>query len=180
MHEKIKYYIFLLLSFISFFILFWNRDFFFHNELKYVDIVTDALSKGNLFSFFNQGEIYADKPPLYFWLFMCGKAMIGQIAPICAGVFNIIATAGILIVMNKISVYAIKSKNISKLTEMKRIIKSEKVLIFAENKDIKNGKFKDIINQLDVVWESYLFTIFCSRDSLKKINITNSISRSKK
>jgi 4-amino-4-deoxy-L-arabinose transferase-like glycosyltransferase len=44
------------------------RDYTPANELRYLNIVDDALKTGNFFSFYNHGEIYADKPPLYFWI----------------------------------------------------------------------------------------------------------------
>ena len=54
------------------------RDFTPDNELRYLSIVDEALRNGNIFTFTNQGEIYADKPPLYFWLMMIGKLILGE------------------------------------------------------------------------------------------------------
>ena len=53
------------------------RDFTLMNELRYLSIVDEALRNGNIFTFTNQGVIYTDKPPLYFWLMMLGKALLG-------------------------------------------------------------------------------------------------------
>lgn len=53
------------------------RDFTPDNELRYLSIVDEALRDGNIFTFTNQGVIYADKPPLYFWLMMIGKLCLG-------------------------------------------------------------------------------------------------------
>lgn len=53
------------------------RDFTPSNELRYLNIVDEALQNGNIFTFTNQGEIYADKPPLHFWLMMAGKQLLG-------------------------------------------------------------------------------------------------------
>lgn len=70
----------------KYFYLFWlvallpmmiMRDFTPDNELRYLSIVDEALRNGTLFAFTNQGEIYADKPPLYFWLMMIGKSILG-------------------------------------------------------------------------------------------------------
>ena len=70
----------------KYFYLFWlvallpmmiMRDFTPNNELRYLSIVDEALRNGTLFAFTNQGEIYADKPPLYFWLMMIGKSILG-------------------------------------------------------------------------------------------------------
>jgi len=61
---KNKYlYLFWLLALLPMMI---GRDFTPDNELRYLSIVDEALRNGTLFAFTNQGEIYADKPPLYF------------------------------------------------------------------------------------------------------------------
>ncbi len=54
------------------------RDYTPANELRYLSIVDEALRNGNIFTFTNQGEIYADKPPLHFWLMMIGKLILGE------------------------------------------------------------------------------------------------------
>ena|SRR5690554_1054723 len=53
------------------------RDYTPDNELRYLSIVDEALQSGHLFTFTNQGIPYADKPPLYFWLMMAGKLLLG-------------------------------------------------------------------------------------------------------
>ncbi len=53
------------------------RDYTPNNELRYLSIVDEALRNGDVFTFTNQGEIYADKPPLFFWLMMAGKTLLG-------------------------------------------------------------------------------------------------------
>lgn len=67
---KIERYLILLILVIPVLIL---RDFTPNNELKYLSIVDEALRDGHFFTFFHQGELYADKPPLYFWLLMLSK-----------------------------------------------------------------------------------------------------------
>lgn len=52
------------------------RDFTPDNELRYLSIVDEAIINGDIFTFTNQGIIYADKPPLYFWLMMLGKVIL--------------------------------------------------------------------------------------------------------
>lgn len=52
------------------------RDFTPNNELRYLSIADEALANGDLFTFTNQGNIYADKPPLYFWFMMLGKVIL--------------------------------------------------------------------------------------------------------
>ena len=53
------------------------RDFTPSNELRYLSIADEALRDGHLFAFTNQGEPYADKPPLYLWIVMLGKMLFG-------------------------------------------------------------------------------------------------------
>lgn len=47
------------------------------NELRYLFISDAALADGHWFTFTLHGEPYADKPPLYFWLFMAVKSLTG-------------------------------------------------------------------------------------------------------
>lgn len=54
------------------------RDFTPNNELRYLSIVDEAITNGSIFTFTNQGEIYADKPPLHFWFMMFGKLILGE------------------------------------------------------------------------------------------------------
>ena len=53
------------------------REFTPGNELRYLNIVDDALQNGNLFTFYDHGAAYADKPPLYFWVAMLLKKVFG-------------------------------------------------------------------------------------------------------
>ncbi|MCM1501209.1 MAG: dolichyl-phosphate-mannose--protein mannosyltransferase [Bacteroidales bacterium] len=53
------------------------RDFTPSNELRYLSIVDEAIADGHVFTFRNQGEPYADKPPLYFWLMMLCRTVFG-------------------------------------------------------------------------------------------------------
>ena len=54
---KIERYLILLILVIPVLIL---RDFTPNNELKYLSIVDEALRDGHIFTFFHQGELYAD------------------------------------------------------------------------------------------------------------------------
>lgn len=47
------------------------------NELRYLNIVDQALESGNLFTFYDHSTPYADKPPLYFWEVMLLKKIAG-------------------------------------------------------------------------------------------------------
>ncbi|MBR5073655.1 MAG: hypothetical protein IKX26_00300 [Bacteroidales bacterium] len=53
------------------------REFTPSNELRYLNIVDDALQNGNFFTFYDHGQVYADKPPLYFWVAMLLKKIFG-------------------------------------------------------------------------------------------------------
>ena len=54
------------------------RDASVSNELRYLSIADEALRNGDIFTFTNNGEPYADKPPLYLWIVMLGKLIFGQ------------------------------------------------------------------------------------------------------
>ncbi|MCD8318913.1 MAG: glycosyltransferase family 39 protein, partial [Paraprevotella sp.] len=54
------------------------RDFTPGNELRYLSIADEALRNGTFVTFYNHGQIYADKPPLYFWIIMAGKCLFGR------------------------------------------------------------------------------------------------------
>lgn len=57
------------------------RDLTPDNEARYLSIVDDALSNGTFFTFRFEGEIYADKPPFFFWLMMLSKLACGGYCP---------------------------------------------------------------------------------------------------
>lgn len=54
------------------------RDFTPLNELRYLSIADEALRNGHLFTFTNHGIPYADKPPLFLWLIMAAKSLLGS------------------------------------------------------------------------------------------------------
>lgn len=72
---KYRLYILVLLAFVPLMLL---RDVTPNNELRYLSIADEAIRNGTLFAFTNHGLPYADKPPLYFWLLMAGKALFGR------------------------------------------------------------------------------------------------------
>ena len=47
------------------------------NELRYLSIADEALRDGTFFTFHNQGLIYTDKPPLFFWIIMLFRVVLG-------------------------------------------------------------------------------------------------------
>ena len=53
------------------------RDYTPSNELRYLSIADEALRNGTFFAFTNHGIPYADKPPLYLWIVMFGKWLLG-------------------------------------------------------------------------------------------------------
>lgn len=73
---KSKHLYLILIWFIALLPIMILRDFTPNNELRYLSIVDEALVNGDVFTFTNQGEIYADKPPLHFWLMMVGKVLL--------------------------------------------------------------------------------------------------------
>ena len=48
------------------------------NELRYLSIADEAIENGSVFTFSNQGEPYADKPPFYLWLLMLSRLVFGE------------------------------------------------------------------------------------------------------
>jgi 4-amino-4-deoxy-L-arabinose transferase-like glycosyltransferase len=54
------------------------RDFTPSNELRYLSIADEALRQHHLFTFWNHGVPYADKPPLYFWIIMACRRLTGD------------------------------------------------------------------------------------------------------
>lgn len=75
MKSKYLLYLLLLLALLPVLIL---RDYTPSNELRYLSIVDEAFRNGSIWAFTNQGLPYADKPPLYFWILMLGKWLIGS------------------------------------------------------------------------------------------------------
>ena len=77
------------------------RDYTPDNELKYISIVDEALRNGTWFTFYNHGEIYADKPPLFFWFIMLAKGLTGGYPMGFIGLFSLLPAIGILAVMDR-------------------------------------------------------------------------------
>lgn len=79
------------------------RDFTPDNELKYLSIADEALENGNLFAFYYQGAVYADKPPLYLWLIMGAKTLFGRHINFIIYLFSVIPALVTAFVMNRFS-----------------------------------------------------------------------------
>ncbi|MBO4279051.1 MAG: glycosyltransferase family 39 protein, partial [Spirochaetales bacterium] len=77
------------------------RDYSPSNELRYLSIADEALADGHVFAFTNQGQDYADKPPLYFWLVMLGKMLFGKHVMYFLSLLSFIPACIIIAVMDK-------------------------------------------------------------------------------
>ena len=71
------------------------------NELRYLSIADEALQQGHVFAFTNQGEPYADKPPLYFWLLMLCRLAFGRHCLFVLSLFSFIPAALITRTMDR-------------------------------------------------------------------------------
>ncbi len=98
----------LLLAFLP---LLFFRDFTPDNELKYLSIADEAIRNGNIFTFTNHGEVYADKPPLYLWIVMLGKILFGAHSMLFLGLFSVIPALVIIYVMDKWVANVVDKKN---------------------------------------------------------------------
>ena len=90
-----------LLIFLCFVPLLLFLDFTPNNELKYLSIADEAIRDGHFFAFWNHGTAYADKPPLYLWIVMLGKWLLGTHSMFFIGLFSLLPAIGILRVMDK-------------------------------------------------------------------------------
>lgn len=95
---KLAKYLLLFLCFVPLLIF---RDFTPNNELKYLSIADEALRDGHFFTFWNHGAPYADKPPLYLWIVMLGKWLLGTHSMFFLGLFSLIPAIVTLHVMDK-------------------------------------------------------------------------------
>ncbi len=102
-----KHYILIFLALLPI-ILF--RDFTPNNELRYLSIADEALREGHLFVFTNHGIVYADKPPLYLWIVMLGKFLLGAHCMWFLALFSVIPAFVILFVMDKWTVREIDKR----------------------------------------------------------------------
>lgn len=77
------------------------RDFSPDNELRYLSIADEALHNGTLFTFYNHGLIYADKPPLYLWIVMLGKTIFGVHNMFFLSIFSFVPALVVVYLMDK-------------------------------------------------------------------------------
>lgn len=76
------------------------RDFTPNNELRYLTIADEAIQNGSLFTFSYNEAIYADKPPLYLWVVMGCKWLLGYHAMWLLSLFSILPALLIVKVMD--------------------------------------------------------------------------------
>lgn len=88
-----------LLALVAFLPILVFRDFSISNELRYLSIADEALRNGNIFTFTNNGLPYADKPPLYLWVVMLGKLILGRHCMWFIGLFSLIPALIIMRIM---------------------------------------------------------------------------------
>ena len=77
------------------------RDFTPDNELRYLQIADEAIDNGNMFAFTCDGEAYADKPPLYFWIVMLCKMLLGKHSMLLLSLFSIVPAFVIIAIMDR-------------------------------------------------------------------------------
>ena len=77
------------------------RDYTPGNELKYIGIAKTMLKNGDIWVLKNLGELYPDKPPLYFWLINLTKIFTGKYSLTIIGLFSAVPSILIVVVMYK-------------------------------------------------------------------------------
>lgn len=77
------------------------RDYTPNNELKYLSIAEESIRDGNVFAFYNHGEPYADKPPLYLWIVTLGRLIFGGHCMFFLSLFSFIPAIVTVALMNK-------------------------------------------------------------------------------
>ena len=71
------------------------------NELKYLQIADEALRDGHFWCLYLDGAPYADKPPLYLWIVMCFKRLLGFHCIPLLELFSLLPAFGILVIFNR-------------------------------------------------------------------------------
>lgn len=76
------------------------RDFTPANELRYLSIADESLARHAFFAFTNHGVAYADKPPLYLWLVMAGKWLLGHHSMVWLALLSLLPALMVTAVMD--------------------------------------------------------------------------------
>ena len=71
------------------------------NELKYLRIADEALRDGHFWCMALDGNAYADKPPLYFWIIMACRRLLGFHCIPLLTLFSLLPAFGILALFNR-------------------------------------------------------------------------------
>lgn len=95
-----------------------QRDFTPDNELRYLCIADESLSSGRLFAFTNNGEPYADKPPLYLWIVMLCRQIAGSHQMWLLSIFSIFPAIVTSIYIGKMASRELGDKNVAGATAM--------------------------------------------------------------
>ena len=66
------------------------------NELKYLQIADEALRDGHFWCMFQDGTAYADKPPLYLWIVMAFRRLLGFHCIPLLELFSLLPAFGVL------------------------------------------------------------------------------------
>ncbi len=103
MNVKINKNFFIIFVIVTFSSVFYFRDLTPINELKYISIVKETFQKGNFLTFYDHGTIYADKPPLYFWIIMLTKKLTGNYNNVILGLFSVIPAIIICLSMVRVT-----------------------------------------------------------------------------
>ena len=91
----------LLFIFVCFLPILVLRDFSPSNELRYLSIADEALRNNHWFILSNQGEMYSDKPPFYFWIIMVSKMLFGHHYMFTNILFSIIPALLIVVIIDR-------------------------------------------------------------------------------
>jgi len=76
------------------------RDYSPSNELRYLNIVDEALASGHFFAFTCNGAPYADKPPFYFWLMMLCRLVFGRHCIFALSLLSFIPSLAVIFIMD--------------------------------------------------------------------------------
>ena len=90
-----------ILVFVCFLPVLVMRDFSASNELRYINIVDEAISNGHFFAFTLQGEPYADKPPFYFWMLMLPRYLFGSHIMFFMSLISLLPAFGVIAIMDR-------------------------------------------------------------------------------
>ncbi len=99
-HPNTWMWVAIILAFVPMLLL---RDFTPDNEGRYLIIADEALRNGHYFAFTLNGVPYADKPPLYFWLVMLCRQLLGFHSMTALGLLSLLPACGVVAVMNRLT-----------------------------------------------------------------------------